>query len=285
MSRPSTLTEAVVASFARTPDERLKEILVSLTRHLHDFVRDVELSEVEWQLGVDFLTRVGHQCDPVRQEFILLSDVLGVSMLVDGLTNQGSAGATESTVLGPFHLVDSQARALGDSIAPAGAEDLCVVRGRVTSLDGAPLPDATVDVWQADREGLYDVQKPEGPPEQSLRGLFRTDSDGSYWFRTVIPRHYPIPDDGPVGELLRSALRHPNRPAHIHFIADAAGHRPVTTHLFVAGSEFIDDDAVFAVKESLVREVRRVEDAAQAARYGVPQAFDLIEFDIVLTPR
>lgn len=276
-------TDDVIASFGRTPDQRLKQILVHLTRHIHDFIRETELSQAEWQRGIDFLTAVGQTCTDVRQEFILLSDVLGVSMLVDTINHRQPVDATASTVVGPFHMVDSPQRELGDDIALVGAAPRCVVRGSVCSLDGTGLADAAVDVWQADDEGFYDVQRPDTVPLQHLRGLFRTDSHGRFWFRSILPRHYPIPADGPVGQLLAATKRHPFRPAHIHFVAEAPNYHAVTTHLFLAGSPHLDDDAVFGVKKSLIRPVNRIDDPEQAHYYGVANPFNLIEFSITLS--
>jgi len=247
--------EVVAASFAGTPDPRLREVMTSLVRHLHAFVKDVELTEEEWGAAVDLLTRTGRMSDDVRQEFILLSDVLGVSMLVETLNHRTGGTSTESTVLGPFHMVASPPRELGDTIALDGKGTPCEVTGRVTGEDGEPIPGASVDVWQANDDGFYDVQQPDLQPERNLRGLFTTDTEGRYRFRSIVPRHYPIPDDGPVGELLAATARHPFRPAHVHFIVSASGYRPVTTHAFVADSPYLDSDAVFGVKESLVREV------------------------------
>ena len=277
----ATATDAVVESFAATPDPRLREVMQSFTRHLHAFVREVEPTQGEWEAAIGFLTEVGHLSDDRRQEFILLSDVMGVSMLVDAINNRRPVGATESTVLGPFHVVESPARALGDDLAEAHDTPRCLVRGRVLDLDGRPVPGALVDVWQADDEGFYDVQKDDLAPD--LRGLFTCDEDGRFWFRTIVPLHYPIPDDGPVGALLRATGRHPYRPAHIHFIAGAAGHSPVTTHLFVEGSPYLEDDTVFGVKQSLVRPVTQEDDVETATTYGLPNPFQVIDFDIVLT--
>lgn len=263
-------TDAVVASFAGTPDPRVRQILDSFTRHLHDFVRDVEPTQLEWEQAVGFLTRTGQKCDDTRQEYILFSDVVGVSMLVDAINNRNPAGATESTVLGPFHVVASPVLELGADIAMHSDAPRCLVRGRVLDLEGKPVAGAHVDVWQADDQGFYDVQKSS---DRDLRGLFTTDADGAYRFTTIVPKYYPIPDDGPVGELLRATGRHPYRPAHIHFIADAPGHHPVTTHLFIAGSPYLDDDTVFGVKQSLIRTVQTVD--------GDPGL--LIEFDITLS--
>ncbi|MFI2302623.1 intradiol ring-cleavage dioxygenase [Actinacidiphila glaucinigra] len=277
-------TPAVVESFAGTPDPRLREILGSLTRHLHDFVRDIEPTMEEWEAAIDFLTRTGQACTDTRQEFILLSDVLGVSMLVETINQRKSAGegVTDSTVLGPFHMVDSPVREFGDAIDMIGSGAPTVVTGRVVSVDGTPLPGATVDVWQADEHGFYDVQQPGEQPQGNGRGLFETDEEGRFRFRTVVPAHYPIPTDGPVGELLNSTGRHPYRPAHIHFIAAAEGHQPVTTHVFVQDSPYLESDAVFAVKKSLVQEFTEVDDPERAAGYGVANPFRLATFDIVL---
>ena len=279
----SDLTDDVVRSWSGTPDPRLREVMTSLTRHLHAFVEEVGLSQQEWERAVDYLTRVGQACDEVRQEFILLSDVLGVSMLVDEINHGTPDGATESTVLGPFHVVDSPLRALGDDISLDGVGDPVVVAGRVRDLEGRPVPGASLDVWQASTDGFYDVQQPGLQPERNLRGLFTADDEGRYWFRTVLPKWYPIPDDGPVGDLLAATGRHPNRPAHVHVIAGAAGHAPLTTHVFLAGSPWLDSDAVFGVKDSLVREVLQVDDAERAAAYGVSAPFRLLQFDVVLS--
>jgi hydroxyquinol 1,2-dioxygenase len=279
-----TATDAVVASFAGTADPRLREILESLVRHLHGFVREVEPTFEEWERAVGFLTVTGQRCDDQRQEFILLSDVLGVTMLVDAINHRKASEATESTVLGPFHMVASPPRELGDTIDLVGTGQPCVVTGRVVSLDGAPLPGAQVDVWQADDHGFYDVQLPGEQPPGNGRGLFTCDDEGRFWFRTVTPSAYPIPIDGPVGGLLTATGRHPYRPAHIHFIVAADGHQPVTTHVCVAGSEYLDSDAVFAVKQSLIRDFDEVDDPDQAAAYGVQPPFRHARFEVVLQP-
>jgi len=279
-----TAADAVVESFAATPDPRLRELLTSLVRHLHAFVRDTEPTIAEWERAIDFLTATGHKCDSERQEFILLSDVLGISMLVETINNRTANAATESTVLGPFHVVASPRRALGDTIDLVGTGPQCVLEGRVLSADGTPLPGAELDVWQANDHGFYDVQQPGVQPPGNGRGLFTADQAGAYWFRTIVPTHYPIPTDGPVGTLLEATKRHAYRPAHIHFIVTSPGHRPLTTHIFVAGSPYIESDAVFAVKKSLITEFTTVDDPGQAARYGLTGSFQLAGFDIVLQP-
>jgi catechol 1,2-dioxygenase len=276
--------EVVAASFENTPDPRLRRVLTSLVGHLHAFVKDVELTEAEWAVAIDFLTRTGQTCSDVRQEFILLSDVLGVSMLVETINHRTGGTATESTVLGPFHMVESPRRQLGDDIVLDRKGTPCLVSGRVTGPDGEPLAGATVDVWQTNEDGFYDVQQPGIQPPGNLRGLFTADADGRFWFRSVVPRYYPIPDDGPVGQLLAATGRHPNRPAHLHVIAAAPGYRPVTTHVFVADSPYLDSDAVFGVKESLIRDVPEVDDPARAAEVGLPNPFRTLSFDLTLLP-
>jgi hydroxyquinol 1,2-dioxygenase len=279
-----TAAGAVVDSFANTPDPRLREILTSLVRHLHAFVREARPTIREWEQAIEFLTATGHKCDDTRQEFILLSDVLGVSMLVETINDDKAEVATDSTVLGPFHVVESPRRQLGDTIDLVGTGPPCVVTGRVVATDGTPLPGAQVDVWQANDQGFYDVQQPGVQPLGNGRGLFTADQDGRFWFRTVVPSFYPIPFDGPVGRLLTLTKRHPYRPAHIHFIAHAEGHASVTTHIFVAGDTYIDSDAVFAVKSSLITDFAEVTDPAEAERYGVPAPFRHADFEIVLEP-
>jgi hydroxyquinol 1,2-dioxygenase len=280
-----TAASAVIESFAPSTDPRLREILTSLVRHLHAFAREVELTIPEWETAIGFLTRVGHKCDDERQEFILLSDVLGMSMLVETISNRKFGVATESTVLGPFHVVESPARELGDNIDLVGTGTPCVVTGRVVSVDGSPLPGAKLDVWQANDQGFYDVQQPEVQPRGNGRGLFTADEAGEFWFRTIVPSHYPIPTDGPVGELLIATGRHAYRPAHIHFIVTAPGHRDLTTHIFVAGSEYIESDTVFAVKKSLVVDFAEVTDPALAAKWHVGRVpFRHAHFEIIMQP-
>lgn len=279
-----TAADAVIESFGAQTDPRLREVLTALVRHLHAFARDVELTIPEWDSAIDFLTRTGHKCTDERQEFILLSDVLGLSMLTETISNRKFGVATESTVLGPFHVVESPVRDLGATIDLVGTGVPCVVTGRVVSVDGSPLPGATLDVWQANDQGFYDVQQPDVQPRTNGRGLFTADEKGEFWFRTIVPSYYPIPTDGPVGELLKATGRHAFRPAHIHFIVTAPGHRLLTTHIFVAESEYIESDTVFAVKKSLVADFEEITDPEAAATWGVPVPFRHADFDIVLQP-
>jgi protocatechuate 3,4-dioxygenase beta subunit len=275
-----TAAAAVVDSFADTPDPRLRELLGSLVTHLHAFVRETRLTLPEWEAAIGFLTEVGQMCDEYRQEFILLSDVLGVSMLTE--TINGQQEGTESTVLGPFHVSESPRRDNGDSIDLLGGKVPCLVTGRVIDPSGQPLAGATVDVWQCTEDGFYDVQQPGVQPTGNGRGLFTTDADGTFGFRTVVPSHYPIPVDGPVGRLLRATNRHPYRPAHIHFIAAAPGHSTLTTHIFVADSPYLDSDAVFAVKRSLVVDFEEIFDPASATAAGVTAPFRRGHIDLAL---
>ncbi|MFE7837244.1 dioxygenase [Streptomyces sp. NPDC057474] len=276
------ITEAVVGSLDGTADQRLRELLTALTRHLHAFVREAEPTMAEWEQAIAFLTATGQACTDTRQEFVLLSDVLGVSMLVETINSDDRGGVTESTVLGPFHMTESPVRELGADIDLVGGGEPCVISGRVLSKDGTPLPGAVLDVWQANAEGYYDVQQPDVQPAGNGRGLFTADAEGHFWFRTCVPSPYPIPTDGPVGDLLRATARHPYRPAHIHFIASAEDHAPVTTHIFVAGSDHLDSDAVFAVKESLVQNFTETDDPSLARQFGVPNPFRHARFDLVL---
>jgi hydroxyquinol 1,2-dioxygenase len=278
------LTQAVLNSFSDTQDQRLKSILTSLVAHLHDFVSEVAPTIEEWEQAIDFLTRTGHLCDEFRQEFILLSDVLGVSMLVETISDAETPGATDSTVLGPFHVVDSPARELGDDISPGSEGEPCVVRGHVRSVTGEAIGDAEIDIWQADAKGFYDVQQPADQDIGNGRGLLHSDADGGFWFRSIVPSPYPIPTDGTVGQLLAATGRHPYRPAHIHFLVTAPGYRSLTTHIFVEGSSYLDSDAVFAVKESLIVPLTVNDDRSAAAERGTTAPFREAVIELVMYP-
>lgn len=262
------ITEMAIERMANAKNERLRQVMESLLRHLHDFVREVELTEEEWMAGIQFLTATGQKCDDKRQEFILLSDTLGVSMLVDAINNRKPAGATQSTVLGPFYRPGARVFETGESIAGDTPGEEVHISGRVTDADGNPIEGAILDVWQTAPNGLYEVQDPE-QPDMNLRGKFRTDADGRYAFRTVKPVSYSVPDDGPVGQLLKALGRHTIRPAHVHFIVSAPGFEPVTTHLFTEGDPYIDSDVVFGVKSSLIVTYHPVTDEAEAAKLGI----------------
>ncbi|MFD8218067.1 dioxygenase [Streptomyces sp. NPDC059697] len=246
-----TITEAVISTMRDTKGARVAEILESLVRHLHAFVRDVELTEEEWAQGVDFLTRTGQTCTPTRQEFILLSDVLGVTMLVDALSNRRPANATQNSVLGPFFRQDRPQHADAADISGGLPGTPLFFEGRVVNREGAPVTGAGVDVWHSDSEGHYDVDVP-GQVDPAMRALFRTDETGHFSFRSIRPSSYPIPGDGPVGELLNATSRSPMRPAHVHLLIDAPGFQRVTSMLFPSDDPYLDTDPVFGVKESLV---------------------------------
>jgi hydroxyquinol 1,2-dioxygenase len=250
---PAEHLAQVQASFDDAADPRLAEILRAAVAHLHAFVAEVGLTRDEWFAGIDFLTRVGQMCDGQRQETILLSDTLGVSMLVEMLNHAAAPGTTEPTVFGPFHVDGAPERPQGGSIVDGDAVDgePLTVQGQVRDQHGRPVGGARLDVWQTAPNGLYDVQDP-AQPEMNLRGVFTTRADGGYSFRTVRPVAYPIPEDGPVGEMLRATGRHNWRPAHIHFLVSAPGHKPVITHVFDRESRYLDADAVFGVRPSLV---------------------------------
>lgn len=233
-------------------DARLATVMSSLVHHLHAFIKDTNLTQEEWEYGIGFLTRTGQMCSAERQEFILLSDTLGVSMLVDAINNRRPAGATENTVFGPFHVEGAPVRAMGDNISLDGKGESCLFEGQVLDLDGNPVEGATVDVWSDNADGFYDVQQPDIQPKWNNRGRFMTGSDGRYAFRGIRPVSYPIPDDGPVGQMLGQLGRHPYRPAHMHYLITAPGFEKLVTHTFVGGDDYLTSDAVFGVKDTLI---------------------------------
>lgn len=266
-----SITQAVIDRLKDAPDPRFKQVMTSLVTHLHDFVRDVRLTEAEWIRAIEFLTAVGQTCTPKRQECILLSDTLGVSILVITINHPSVDGTAESTVLGPYYWEGAPELPNGANLAVDVKGDPTFYSGRVLSEDGAPIANALLDVWSGDGEGNYDMQM-EGETGMKARGRIRTDAEGRYWFRSIRPTFYPVPSDGPVGDMLRAMGRHPFRPGHIHMIVSADGHHPVTTHLFAAGSEYIDSDAVFGVKESLIASYDRHEpgSAPDGTKIDVP---------------
>ena len=279
---PAAITAQAVASFEGCTDPRLRELMQAFVSHLHGFAAEVALSEDEWRALIDTLTATGHITDERRQEFILWSDALGLSMLVDALARPAD-GATESTVLGPFYVPDAPSRAYGESMAEEPAGTPAWVHGRVLSTTGAPVAGAELDVWQNGADRLYAVQRTEAP-EDHLRGRYRTLDDGSFAFLAVRPVAYPIPDDGPVGRMLAATGRHPWRPAHIHLIVRADGYRTVATHIFDSASEYLDSDAVFAVKPSLVRSFveRSADDPERPPQVEGP--WTSLELELVLAP-
>jgi hydroxyquinol 1,2-dioxygenase len=276
--------KVVTARNAMAQDPRLKQVMEVITRKLHEAVKEIEPTEAEWFRAIMFLTETGHTCTDWRQEFILLSDVLGVSMLVDAINNRKPSGASESTVLGPFHVADAPELPMGADICLDQKGDPMLVHGRILDTQGNPIAGAKIDVWQANDEGFYDVQQKGLQPDFNLRGVFRTGPDGRYHFRGVKPKFYPIPDDGPVGKLLGALGRHPYRPAHLHFIIEAEGHAKLVTHIFDPDDPYIASDAVFGVKESLMAEFKPVSDPAKAKAAGFDGPYFDTEFDFVLAP-
>lgn len=266
------ITQAVLARFADTPSPRLREIMTSLVQHLHAFAREVKLTEAEWFQGIQYLTATGQKCDDKRQEFILLSDVLGLSMLTIAMNNDKPEGCTEATVFGPFYFEGAPEYEHGDDVANGAAGEPCDVSVTIKGLNGEPVADALVDVWQADAGGHYDVQH-EGLDHAENRGTLRSAANGELHFRSVVAVAYPIPVDGPVGDLLRATKRHPWRPAHLHFMIQAPGYERLITHVFRDGDEWLDSDAVFAVRQSLV-----------APWTQKPDGRWQLKFDFVLNP-
>jgi len=286
--RPTTeddITAEVLRRFDATEDPRLKQIMQSLVSHVHAFLKDVQLTEAEWWKGIEFLTKTGQMCDDRRQEFILLSDTLGISMVTDLISNRKPAGATESTVFGPFHREGAPEKQYGDSIVGAdrhGVTAYCA--GRVLDLNGEPIAGAELDVWQAAADGRYDVQDStlEG---MNMRGKFHTGEDGRYLVKTTRPVAYQIPSDGPVGQMLQATNRHPWRPAHVHFVVSAPDYQTVTTHVFDSIDKYLDGDVVFGVKNSLIAEFETHTTNDEAAEeYGAEPPFVTCDFDFVLAP-
>ncbi|OJF92340.1 intradiol ring-cleavage dioxygenase [Pararhizobium antarcticum] len=274
--------EVVTGRNSGASDARLKQVMEVVTRKLHEAVKEIEPTQDEWMQAILFLTRTGQMCNEWRQEFILLSDVLGVSMLVDAINNRKPSGASESTVLGPFHVDGAPELEMGANIClDAKGEDM-FIQGRILDTKGHPIADAVIDVWQANDEGFYDVQQQGIQPDFNLRGVFRTGADGRYWFRAVKPKYYPIPDDGPVGKMLGQLGRHPYRPAHLHYIIKAEGFEALVTHIFDPDDPYINSDAVFGVKESLLTEFRWTQAPDRSALYGFDGDFWDVDHDFVL---
>ena len=277
----NSITDAVLQRLAGAEDPRLRQVAQSLVKHLHGFVRDVEPSFEEWQAAISFLTRIGQMCDGKRQEFILLSDTLGVSMLVDAINHRMPEGATPTTVLGPFYVEGAPELPLGAEVARAMKGEALHVSGRVSTAGGSPIAGAIVDIWHSDEDGYYDVQRAD-QPDANLRARFRTDAEGHFHFWTLTPTSYPVPDDGPVGELLRATGRHPMRPAHVHFMIAAPGHETLVTHVFVAGDPYLDSDAVFGVKQELIAEFTQYPPGKGPDGKEMPSSWRKLEYDFAL---
>jgi hydroxyquinol 1,2-dioxygenase len=279
-----TITDAVLARLAEAPSARVRAVSEAIVRHLHALVREVRPTQAEWAEGIAFLTRTGQTCTETRQEFILLSDALGVSMLVDAINHSLPGGATETTVLGPFYVEGAPERALGDDISGGRPGEPLVVEGTVRRDDGAPAAGAWVDTWHSDAEGFYDVQLGGGVPELSMRARFRTDDEGRFWFRSIVPAFYPIPHDGPVGAMLEAQGRHPYRPAHMHFMIGAPGCETLVTHVFLAEDPYLDSDVVFGVKDGLIRALERQGPGTTPAGHPCDVPCAVLRYDFVLAP-
>lgn len=278
----SEMTDVVLERYVGTPDPRLCEIMQSLIKHAHAFVRDIRLTEAEWLKGIEFLTATGQICDDKRQEMILLSDNLGISALVNMVSANVPDGATETTVLGPFYVPGSPKREWGQSILLRDSDEIpLVIHGRVHDQDGNAIANASIEVWQTDSNGMYDIQD-SSQPEDNLRGCYTANDKGEFYIRSIRPTSYPIPTDGPVGVLLRATDRHPFRPAHVHAIVSAPGYQPLTTHLFDSEDKYLDSDVVFAVKESLIRTFAKNTSADDAKRFGLEGPFWELDNDFVL---
>lgn len=282
-----SITDAVIARMAECQDPRFEQVMTSLIRHLHAFARDVDLKGDEWFKAIEFLTACGKACDDKRQEFILLSDALGLSTLVTAQNNRRPPGCTEATVFGPFFVPDAPACTPGDDISNGAHGEPCFVAGTVRGIDGEPIADASIDVWQSDDEGTYDVQRP-GLDHAEGRGRLHSLADGRYFFRSIVAVPYPIPHDGPVGRLLQHLARHPWRPAHLHFMIRAPGYDTLITHVFRSGGEYLQSDAVFGVRSSLIADWERHEPgiAPDGTPHGSPMAtpWYSLAFDFVLNP-
>ena len=277
------ITDAVLAQLAQCESPRLKEILGLLVKHLHGFVREAKLTEAEWMQGIEFLTATGQKCNDKRQEFILLSDTLGVSMLTVAQNNAKPPAATEATVFGPFHVQGAPQLELGADIGAGAPGEPLFVNATVKALDGTPLANALVDVWQADEQGMYDVQYQDSDALRA-RAVLRTDVQGRVWFRTILPVAYPVPTDGPVGRMLLASGRHPWRPAHVHFMVRAEGYEPLITHVFREGDSYLDSDVVFGVRSSLIGDYQRHEPGKAPDGSVVDQPFYTLQFGFVLNP-
>ena len=264
-------------------NKRVKFLVDSLVKHMHAFIKEARPTMDEWMYGIKFLTRTGHLSTDWRQEFILLSDVLGISMLEESLNHDKMSGETESTVLGPFYIANAPRYPNGACICLDGKGEPVWIHGRVTNAKGKPIAGAILDVWQANEDGFYDVQQKGIQPDMNLRGVFAADAKGNYCFRSAYPHHYPIPYDGSVGDLLKALDRNPNRPAHLHFMVSAPGYETLVTHIFTPDCPWLKDDAVFGVKESLIADFKSIDDPARAAKLDMANPFQIVEWNVVLS--
>lgn len=268
-----SITAEVIERLSATPDPRLREIMQAAVRHLHAFAKEVRLTNEEWWAGIQFLTATGQKCDDVRQEFILLSDTLGLSMLTVAMNNDKPAGCTEPTVFGPFFLENAPEFPLGADVSNGAKGEPCMVSGMVRGLGGEPIANALINVWQADADGNYDVQY-EHLAHPQARGILHSDDQGRFHFKTILAEAYPIPSDGPVGTMLRATNNHPWRPAHLHFMIEAPGYERLITHVFRDHDQYLDSDVVFGVRSTLIADWNKEADGSYSLKY-----------DFVLNPK
>jgi hydroxyquinol 1,2-dioxygenase len=276
------ITSAVLARLGGCRSDRTREISEALVRHLHAFVKEIEPTEAEWAGAIRFLTDAGHMCSDTRQEFILLSDTLGVSMLVDAINHRFPGNSTQTTVLGPFYVAEASDFSLGANIALQEDGPPMLVEGTVRDGGGKPIAGALVETWHADHHGFYDVQQSTGKSALDMRARFRTDTEGRYWYYSIVPAAYPIPNDGPVGKMLEAQGRHSYRPAHVHFKVSAPGFETIVTHVFIAGDQYLDSDVVFGVKDALITSIKPIDTGVSPGGHEVSSTMALLGYDFVL---
>jgi len=278
----NNITAAVLARLSGCRDERTQQISEALVRHLHAFVKEIEPTDAEWTRAIAFLTQTGQMCSETRQEFILLSDTLGVSMLVDAINHRFPGNATQTTVLGPFYVAEAKDFVLGANISRDQDGRAMLVEGTVRDLRGEPIEGALIETWHADDHGFYDVQQSTGKSALDMRARFKTDQTGHFWYRSIVPAAYPIPNDGPVGKMLDAQGRHPYRPAHVHFKVSALGFETIVTHVFLAGEQYLDSDVVFGVKDALITSLKTLSAGISPAGHEVSVSTELLAYDFVL---
>lgn len=276
------ITQAVLDRLGGCSNPRTRSVSEALVRHLHAFIKEIEPTESEWAAAIEFLTQTGQMCSDTRQEFILLSDTLGASMLVDAINHRFDGESTQTTVLGPFYVEEACDFPLGATISGVAGGEPLLVEGSVKDIRGNPIPGALIETWHADDRGFYDVQRETGKSELDMRARFHADKDGRFWYRSTVPAAYPIPNDGPVGKMLNAQGRHPYRPAHVHFKLSAPGFETIITHIFLDGDDYLDSDVVFGVKDALIKKLNKVDGHVSPAGQETVPGTSLLEYGFVL---